>query len=170
MQVWPPGFPGSGFRIKASRVTTTAGSWLARLGRIGPAPCCQIFIRQRGGTRTASSYRLEKSILQDQVAVQTSRPQSILSRVVNPADVVRRCTYIFYLYMSSHLKVLVGDLYKSGHCMYISAFRGSRKCCDDIREKKVMVSRKFCVTHVVKISVFRKSLVQFRERSAIVPR
>ena len=48
-------------------------------------------------------------------------------------------------------------------------FRGSRKFRDDIRERKVTVSQKFLVTHVVKISVFRKSRVKFRERSAIVP-
>ena len=46
-------------------------------------------------------------------------------------------------------------------------FRGSRKFHDDIRERKVTVSRKFYATHV-KISVFRKSHVKFRERSAIV--
>ena len=49
-------------------------------------------------------------------------------------------------------------------------FRGSRKFRDDIRARKVMVSRKLYVTHVVKISVFRKSRVKFRARSAIIPR
>ena len=35
---------------------------------------------------------------------------------------VNICIYIYvciYIYMSSDLKVLVGDLYKSGHCMHI---------------------------------------------------
>ena len=49
-------------------------------------------------------------------------------------------------------------------------FRGSRKFRDDVRKREVAVSLKFYVTHVVKISVFRKSRVKFRERSAIVPR
>ena len=49
-------------------------------------------------------------------------------------------------------------------------FRGSRKFRDDIRERKVQVSRKFYVMHVVKISVFSKSSVKLRQRFAIVPR
>ena len=80
------------------------------------------------------------------------------------------CTYMYiyvYVCMSSDLKVLVRDLYKSGPaCM----FRHSRKFREDIRGRKVQVSRKFYVTHVVKISVFRKSREEFRERSAMVPR
>ena len=47
--------------------------------------------------------------------------------------------------------------------------RGSRKFRDDIRERKVTVSRKFYITPVVKISVFRNSRVKFPERFAIVP-
>ena len=58
--------------------------------------------------------------------------------------------------MSSDLKVLVGDLCKT---VIACIFGGSRKFCDDIRGRKVQVSQKFYVTHVVKISVFRKSRV-----------
>ena len=45
---------------------------------------------------------------------------------------------------SSDLKVLVGDLYKSGHCMRIQGFAKIPRC-DEIRERNVTVSRKFCV-------------------------
>ena len=58
-------------------------------------------------------------------------------------------------------------------CIYkrtLHVYRGSRKFRDDIRERKVTVSRKFYATHVVKISVSRKSRVKFCERFAIVPR
>ena len=69
--------------------------------------------------------------------------------------------------MSSDLKVLVGDLYTKADIACL--FRGSRKFRDDSRERKVKVPRKFYVTtHVVKISVFRKSRVKFPERSAMV--
>ena len=51
-----------------------------------------------------------------------------------------------------------------------STISGSRKFRDDIRKRKVQVSRKLYATHVVKISVFRKSRVKFREGSAIAAR
>ena len=75
-----------------------------------------------------------------------------------------------YIYIYVHEQRSKGpcrDLHKSGHC---TSFRGSRKFRDDIRESNVAVSQRFYVTNDVKISVFRKSRVNFRERSAIVPR
>ena len=68
-------------------------------------------------------------------------------------------------YMSSDLEVLVGDLIKAD---IACIFRGSRKFRDDMREREVQVSRKFYVTHVVKISVFRKTRIESRDSSAIV--
>ena len=71
--------------------------------------------------------------------------------------------------MCSDLKLLVGDVYTSGHCLYD---HGLAKFRDDTRERKVTVSRELYVTHDVKILVFqgipRKISWKIRDSSVIV--
>ena len=57
-----------------------------------------------------------------------------------------------YIYIHTHIHVFE-QRSKGHHADMACMFRGSRKFRDDIRERKVTVSRKFNVTHVVKISV-----------------
>ena len=63
--------------------------------------------------------------------------------------------------MSSDLKVLAAALH-----VYVGVRESSAMI---FAKGKLRFSRKFYLTHVVKISVFRKFRVKFRERSAIVP-